>query len=74
MIIFHIIFSQLILEVALRLVELMSISLSSLFGFLNNWYNSVLKLNATSRKSTDIIFVVTIIDRLYSLNTLIFTL
>ena len=44
--------------------------LSSLFGLLNGWQNSVFKLNVTLKKSTDIIFVITVTDRPQSLNTL----
>ena len=44
--------------------------LGSLFGFLNGFNDSVFKLSLTSRKSTDIIFAVTIIDTPHSLNTL----
>ena len=51
-------------------LELMSMYLGSLFGFLYGWYDSAFKLNVTSTKSTDIIFFVLIIDKPHSLNTL----
>ena len=43
--------------------------LGLLFDFLNSWFNSVFKLSVTSRKSINIIFVVTITDRPHFVNT-----